>query len=98
MSEWEDLLEKEEYTPVYDALHAGIALLEKYYCRADDTDVYYIAHGMWHSVAEALSWYFSILVNKICKIMKKLTAFRAAQISQDLLLIFLSVGRRPSSS
>ena len=50
MSEWEDLLEKEEYTPVYDALRAGIALLEKYYRRADDTDIYYIAHGMWHEL------------------------------------------------
>jgi hypothetical protein len=46
MSEWEDLLEKEEYQPVYGALRAGISLLEKYYRRADDTDVYFIAHGM----------------------------------------------------
>ena len=43
MSEWEDLLEKVEYEPVYGALRAGISLLEKYYRRADDTDVYYIA-------------------------------------------------------
>ena len=50
MLEWEDLLEKEEYTPVYDALHAGITLLEKYYRCADDTDVYYIAHGVWHEL------------------------------------------------
>ena len=48
MSEWEDLLEKVEYEPVYGALRAGISLLEKYYRRADDTDVYYIAHGMWY--------------------------------------------------
>ena len=47
MSEWEDLLEKEEYEPVYVALRAGISLLEKYYRRADDTDVYFIAHGMY---------------------------------------------------
>jgi hypothetical protein len=48
MSEWEDLLENEEYEPVHGALRAGISLLEKYYRRADDTDVYYIAHGMQH--------------------------------------------------
>ncbi len=45
MSEWEDLLDDMEYEPVHDALKAGIALLEKYYHRADDTDVYFIAHG-----------------------------------------------------
>ena len=46
MSEWEELLENEEYEPVHEALQAGISLLEKYYRRADDTDVYFIAHGM----------------------------------------------------
>jgi hypothetical protein len=45
MSEWEDLLENLEYEPVHHALRAGITLLEKYYRRADDTDVYFIAHG-----------------------------------------------------
>jgi hypothetical protein len=45
MSEWEELLENMEYEPVHHALKAGITLLEKYYCRADDTDVYFIAHG-----------------------------------------------------
>ena len=45
MSEWEDHLENEEYEPVHDVLRAGVKLLEKYYCRADDTDVYFIAHG-----------------------------------------------------
>ncbi len=45
MSEWEELLENKEYEPVHHALRAGIALLEKYYRRADDTDVYFIAHG-----------------------------------------------------
>ena len=57
MSEWEDLLEKAEYAPVYGALRAGISLLEKYYRRADDTDVYYIAHGMWHEY-----FFFSFLM------------------------------------
>ena len=45
MSDWEDLLEDEEYEPVHDALRAGITLLEKYYRRADDTDAYFISHG-----------------------------------------------------
>ena len=45
MSEWEDLLDDKEYKPVHHALRAVIALLEKYYRRADDTDVYFIAHG-----------------------------------------------------
>ena len=48
MSEWEELLEDKEYKPVHEALKAGISLLEKYYRRADDTDVYFIAHGMYH--------------------------------------------------
>jgi len=39
MSEWEDLLDNVEYEPVHHALRAGITLLEKYYRRADDTDV-----------------------------------------------------------
>jgi hypothetical protein len=46
MSEWEELLDDRDYEPVHGALQAGISLLEKYYRRADDTDVYYIAHGM----------------------------------------------------
>ena len=48
MSEWEELLEDQEYEPVHGALWAGISLLEKYYRRADDTNVYFIAHGMHH--------------------------------------------------
>ncbi|KIL67200.1 hypothetical protein M378DRAFT_73836 [Amanita muscaria Koide BX008] len=44
MSEWEELLDNPEYEPVRKGLQAGVALLEKYYRRADDTDVYFIAH------------------------------------------------------
>lgn len=50
MSEWEELLANPEYEPVHNALRAGIALLEKYYRRADDTDVYFIAHGEFGSL------------------------------------------------
>ncbi len=45
LSDWEDLLEEDEYIPVHDALRAGIAGLEKYYRKADDTSAYFISHG-----------------------------------------------------
>ena len=45
MSDWEELLENEEFESVHNALHASIALLKKYYCRADDTNVYFISHS-----------------------------------------------------
>ncbi len=50
MLKWEDLLDDLEYKPVHNALKAGIALLEKYYYHADDTDVYFIAHSEWLSL------------------------------------------------
>jgi hypothetical protein len=34
-----------EYEPVREGLQAGVKLLEKYYRRTDDTDVYFNAHG-----------------------------------------------------
>jgi hypothetical protein len=45
MSDWEELLDNEKFEPVHNALRAGIALLEKYYRRADDTNAYFISHG-----------------------------------------------------
>jgi hypothetical protein len=47
MLEWEDLLGEPEFEPVHHALRAGIALIEKYYRRTDDTDAYFIAHGQF---------------------------------------------------
>jgi len=47
MSDWEELLDKDDFEPVHDALRAGITLLEKYYRRADDTDAYFISHGVY---------------------------------------------------
>ena len=47
MSEWEDHLEDNKYEPVHNTLKAGIKLLKKYYCCANDTDAYFIAHSMW---------------------------------------------------
>ena len=45
MSEWEELLDDPEYEPIHEGLWAGVKLLEKYYRRTDDTDVYFITHG-----------------------------------------------------
>jgi hypothetical protein len=50
MSDWEDLLENKEFESVHNALHAGIALLKKYYRRADDTNVYFISHSKLSSL------------------------------------------------
>lgn len=50
MSEWEDLLDDSEYEVVHHTLRASIALLEKYYHHADDTDIYFIAHGESHGL------------------------------------------------
>ncbi len=59
MSEWEDRLKKEEYEPVHDALRVGINLLEKYYRRSDDTDAYFIAHGMWSFALILITYIFA---------------------------------------
>ena len=45
MSDWEELLDNNGFEPVHNALHAGIALLKKYYRRADDTNAYFISHS-----------------------------------------------------
>jgi len=68
LSEWEDRLEKEEYEPVHDALRAGINLLEKYYCRADDTDAYFIAHGMWSIEFNSISLHFCLVLDPVLKL------------------------------
>jgi len=49
MSDWEELLNNDEFEPVHDALRAGLKLLEKYYRCADDTDVYFISHSLYPS-------------------------------------------------
>jgi hypothetical protein len=49
MSNWEDLLDNNDFEPVHGALHAGVKLLKKYYRRADNTDAYFISHGMFPS-------------------------------------------------
>ena len=45
MSEWEELIDNPEYEPVCEGLQDGVKLLEKYYQRTDDTDVYFNVHG-----------------------------------------------------
>ena len=49
MSDWEDLLENNKFEAVHNALHASIELLKKYYCRADDMNVYFISHSKSNS-------------------------------------------------
>ena len=68
MSEWEDRLEQAEYEPVHDALHAGIKLLEKYYRRADDTDVYFIAHGMMHAAMNSAMSHICLVLDPVLKL------------------------------
>ena len=46
MSNWENLLDNDEFEPFYDALCAVVKLLEKYYQHADDTDAYFISHSL----------------------------------------------------
>ena len=47
MSDWEDLLDNNEFEPVHNALCGGIKLLEKYYQHPDDTDAYFISYDMF---------------------------------------------------
>ena len=44
-SKWDDLSESEWYEPVYEALAAGLKNMAKWYCKADDTSIYFISHG-----------------------------------------------------
>ena len=57
MSEWEELIDNPEYEPVREGLQAGVMLLEKYYRRTDDTDVYFIAHGKIIEYYLLFIWY-----------------------------------------
>jgi hypothetical protein len=68
MSEWEERLEQAEYEPVHDALRAGIKLLEKYYRRADDTDVYFIAHGMMHAAMSSAMSHICLVLDPVLKL------------------------------
>jgi len=44
-SKWEELLENEQYKPVHHALAASLENMVKWYCKADDTSIYFISHG-----------------------------------------------------
>ena len=63
MSDWEDLLDNDEFEPVYDALCTSVKLLEKYYQHADDTDAYFISHGLFPSfiITTIVNSYFLVL-------------------------------------
>jgi len=56
MSDWEELLESEEYDPVHNALCAGVTLLEKYYHLADDTNTYFISHSKSFQILIAMEF------------------------------------------
>ena len=70
MSDWEELLKNKEFKSVHNALRAGIALLEKYYHRADDTNVYFISHSKSSSLVIILgfSYYKHIGLDPVTKL------------------------------
>jgi hypothetical protein len=70
MSDWEELLENKEFESVHDALRAGIALLEKYYRRADETNTYFISHSKSSSlvVFTEFNYYKHIVLNPVTKL------------------------------
>jgi hypothetical protein len=70
MSDWEELLENKEFESVHDALRAGIALLEKYYRRADDTNVYFISHSKSRPLAISIefNYYEHIVLDPVTKL------------------------------
>ncbi|KAF8622966.1 hypothetical protein AX15_006605, partial [Amanita polypyramis BW_CC] len=43
-SQWEDFLQDEAYEPVHPALEAGLKNMQKWYCKTDDTSIYFISH------------------------------------------------------
>jgi hypothetical protein len=70
MSDWEELLENKEFESVHNALRAGIALLEKYYRRADDTNVYFISHSKSSSLVIIIrfNYYKYIVLDPVTKL------------------------------
>jgi hypothetical protein len=48
-STWEWLSTKPEYKPVKHVLKAGLKNMEKWYCKTDDTSIYFISHGIFFS-------------------------------------------------
>ena len=63
MSDWEDLLDNNEFEPVHGTLCAGVKLLEKYYRHADDMDAYFISHGLFplFIITAIVNSYFLVL-------------------------------------
>ena len=55
MSDWEDLLNKKDFEPIYKALCAGSELLKKNYRCADNMDVYFISHGAHSWIEETIT-------------------------------------------
>jgi hypothetical protein len=46
-AQWEEFHEDPKYVPVHEALAAGLANMEKWYCKADDTSIYFISHSTY---------------------------------------------------
>ena len=46
MSKWEDKLNDNEFAPFHDALHNGIAKIQKYYCKFNDKPALILALHM----------------------------------------------------
>ena len=44
-TQWETLCEDDNYAPVYAALDAGLANMQKWYQKTDNTLIYLITHG-----------------------------------------------------
>ena len=44
-TQWETLRADDDYEPVYEALNAGLANMQKWYQKTDDTSIYFISHG-----------------------------------------------------
>ena len=44
-TQWETLHANDNYEPVHEALDAGLANMQKWYQKTDDTSIYFISHG-----------------------------------------------------
>ena len=45
-SQWEQLCDDLRYDPVKHALEARLKNMMKWYCKTDDTSIYFISHGL----------------------------------------------------
>ncbi|KAF8625163.1 hypothetical protein AX15_005530 [Amanita polypyramis BW_CC] len=43
-TKWKEFLEDAKYLPIYNALSTRLNNMQKWYCKADDTSIYFISH------------------------------------------------------